>query len=476
MLNIFLFIYLMSRASNDGKQPVASPPSDHTGFLHKRGHLNTAFKRRFFVLTGAKLSYYEDVTAAHRGRSRGSVTVTRVRHLRPGEGAAMVDDGLLPSSLPFAFHFDTTEKKPFFVYADGMHEKLGWLRALLGIKATGNPHMLPTSCELEDLYREHVSNVVADLGHDFVVEPDGWRCVARGLERRRAGDFDAAQDAFREAANHAGRGDKGLALAALHESAKLHSQRQEYGDALTQFDAALAIAPPEATAPLKLQAAWCSWQIGRGDRAEQLYVTLLEEDPLHVHVLIDRARMAASLSRWSDAHGDLELAFAISSKHATSPELLNDAAVCLYELGRCSEALAMLGEAIERRDDLAAAYINRANVHRKLEALEAAMADHDRAVQLEPENALARGARGACHLHAGRLEAAFVDLEQALRLDPANEAAARNLEVARARQKDAERASGGALSPPPVASSRSASSRSSAGQGGSGASGWSDRA
>ena len=59
-------IYLMSRASNDGKQPVASPPSDHTGFLHKRGHLNTAFKRRFFVLTGAKLSYYEDVTAAHR--------------------------------------------------------------------------------------------------------------------------------------------------------------------------------------------------------------------------------------------------------------------------------------------------------------------------------------------------------------------------------------------------------------------------
>ena len=39
----------------------------------------------------------------------------------------MVDDGLLPSSLPFAFHFDTTEKKPFFVYADSMHEKLGWL-------------------------------------------------------------------------------------------------------------------------------------------------------------------------------------------------------------------------------------------------------------------------------------------------------------------------------------------------------------
>ena len=111
----------------------ASPPmvGDHSGFLHKRGHMNTAFRRRFFVLRGASLTYHENEQAASRGRSRGSVTVCSVRHLRTGEAEPLVqDDGLPASHLPFAFGFETVERKPFIVYADSMQEKLAWLRAL----------------------------------------------------------------------------------------------------------------------------------------------------------------------------------------------------------------------------------------------------------------------------------------------------------------------------------------------------------
>ena len=58
----------MSFKRSDASSVAAPPPCDHSGFLHKRGHMYTAFKRRFFVLTGAKLSYYEDIASASRRR------------------------------------------------------------------------------------------------------------------------------------------------------------------------------------------------------------------------------------------------------------------------------------------------------------------------------------------------------------------------------------------------------------------------
>ena len=43
----------------------------------------------------------------------------------------VADDGLPTSHLPFAFHFETAERKPFFVFADSVMAKLEWLRVLL---------------------------------------------------------------------------------------------------------------------------------------------------------------------------------------------------------------------------------------------------------------------------------------------------------------------------------------------------------
>ena len=93
-----------------GRATINSATGDHIGWLQKAGHIKKDFKRRFFILRGTRLSYYEDRTAANKGRCKGEVTVLSVRHLREREN---LDVRL--ALRPLAFYFDTVEKKPFVV-------------------------------------------------------------------------------------------------------------------------------------------------------------------------------------------------------------------------------------------------------------------------------------------------------------------------------------------------------------------------
>ena len=74
-----------SHGATDYGGPMADAV-EHKGWLQKQGHVNKDFKRRYFVLKGAKLSYYEDVAGYNRNKSKGSVTVTvSYTHLRAHE-------------------------------------------------------------------------------------------------------------------------------------------------------------------------------------------------------------------------------------------------------------------------------------------------------------------------------------------------------------------------------------------------------
>ena len=479
-------------------EPPSSPqaaPAEHSGFLHKRGHVNTAFKRRFFVLRAARLTYYEDEAAAVRGKSRGSVTVRRVRHLRQGEAEPLVhEDGLPASHIPFAFRFETAERKPFFVYADSMDAKLSWLRALHQASRLGGGSVpsspmpgSPTSSfaasaaaaaspesgggisashhsssGVEDEYREHVSAVEAGL-EATLGEPLGWRCVADGVAHARAGRDAEAEVEFNVALGHVGSSSatagpltpgsgsfsrrassckEPVELAALHESGKVHCAARRYADALTRFEDALRVAPPKVSRPLRLQCAWCSWQLGRHAHAEQLYAALLEEDPTCRHTVLDRARMHLGRARWRDARTDLDLVLAMDAstgvKGAPTAELLIDRAVCCYELGEGAEALATLTRAVQLLSGggasetlvRARALVNRGNAHRLLEQVGAAIDDYTAAMLADPKCAEALNNRGALKLHQGELSEAVKDLAGALRLQPQYEVAARNLEAA----------------------------------------------
>ena len=252
-----LLLHMVDARSGFRREPVApSIDADHSGILFKRGHMNKKFKMRFFVLCGTRVSYFESRDAAGKGRApNGRVTVCKVRHLRPEEGNAMEEDGLTRARLPFAFHFETLEKKPFVCFAESMQEKLSWMRALLlatnsptaafatsagsvntsshrtssggshrfeGIGSggssppssprsygvgssshapvTGTPFELGgdfggvTSACVEDLYREHVSAVL--VGGDALESLDcinAWRTISEGLNSLAMGAAQAAE-------------------------------------------------------------------------------------------------------------------------------------------------------------------------------------------------------------------------------------------------------------------------------------------
>ena len=454
-----------------------SRPADLAGYLHKRGHVNTAFRRRFFVLRGSRLTYYEDEAAADRARSKGSVNVTRVRHLRPGEAEPLVvDDGLPASHLPFAFHFETTERKPFFVYAESTASKLEWLLALhqarlrggaasTGVNASaassassaspwgpgggGWPQhggAMGTMAAVEDTYREHVSAAEAGL-EATLGEPVAWRHLADGVAHARAGRVADAEAAYAAALTD---GDaegpsrrsvckEPVALAALHESGKLHCAHGRYLEALGCFERAVALAPPEAARALRLRVAWCSWQLGSHEKAEALYTSLLEVHPVCAHTLLDRARMRLHLARWVDARTDLALVVTMGGAAA---DVHNDLGVCHYELNEPTEAISALARAVEAAAAAgnvpthANALANRGNAYRALLQVDEAMADYNASLALGAGTSAGTTAqvlnnRGALLLFEGRYAAAIADLEEAVRLQPSYDVAVRNLEAAR---------------------------------------------
>lgn len=458
--------------------------ADLSGYLHKRGHVNTAFRRRFFMLRGAKLTYYEDELAADRGRSKGSVTVARVRHLRPGEAEPLVvDDGLPASHLPYAFHFETVERKPFYVYAESTAGKLEWLRALH--QASSRRSVLPASAgaasvsspsrsagsgssahavgstTVEDVYREHVSAAESGL-EGTLSEPVAWRHVANGVVHAREGRASEAEAEYAAALADEDSGGKSpsrrsvykepVALAALHESGKLHCACGRYEEALSRFERAQALSPPEAARAVRLRCAWCVWQLGRLTQAEQMYVALLEELPICAHALADRARMRLHVGTWAEARTDLDLVVALGN---APPDVLNDLGVCLYELREPREAIRVLSHAIDdastAADHLtyAKALANRGNAHRAVLMHDEAMSDYDAAVVADPASGAALNNRGALHLLDGRDASAAADLEASLRVQPSLGIAARNLEAARAPGEGEEDTAEGGHEPPP---------------------------
>ena len=428
-----------------------------SGWLHKQGHaFNTDFKRRWFVLrANCKLSYYEDQAAASKGKGKGTVTITRVRHLRRAEGGTSLDT----TRAPTAFYFDTAEKKPFIVYADTVKEKLEWLQVLLAATRSSKPASAMSSgvdsC-VEDTYREQVSAVEA--GQTSALEPAAaaaWKAVSDGYMLSREGRIEEARAAYGRALQQSGHGQRPtskepVVVAALYETGKLLCEVQEYATALEQFEQVLAFVPPEVAGHVRLQCAWCHWQLGDGARSEAIYSQVLEHDPICWQALLDRARMYLSQGAWTEALPDLELVVHLGQ---VSAEMCNDLGVCYYELGDVARALESFNRAIHLDPGYAQSYTNRGNCYRKLAArdgtmIEGAEHDYSKAVELDPSNPKSYNNRGALLLKMCKYSEAFADFEHALELQPEYEVARRNLDVAherRAKQMDSAAARGAQL-------------------------------
>ena len=87
-------------------------------------------------------------------------------------------------------------------------------------------------------------------------------------------------------------------------------------------------------ADLHYQAARVALELGKYENAVRLYKDALEFDPVHLPALVEQARAAAGLERWSDAHELLSSALEVQRSLGRTPVEL---AETLHQMGRARE-------------------------------------------------------------------------------------------------------------------------------------------
>ena len=89
-----------------------------------------------------------------------------------------------------------------------------------------------------------------------------------------------------------------------------------------------------------------------------------------------------------------------------------------YELGQHTQAISDYTKAIELDPNYAMAYTNRGNAYRRLGQYTKAVLDYTKAIELDPKDADAYHNRGIAYIKLGQPTQAISDLNRALQLDP----------------------------------------------------------
>ena len=100
----------------------------------------------------------------------------------------------------------------------------------------------------------------------------------------------------------------------------------------------------------------------------------------------EQAEALYAASNWADA----EPAFAaLREEGPEDGNLIHDHAVCLFQLGRQMEALRELDRAVELEPDHPYRYASRAWIRAALKDVDGAIADYRKALELDPDDAIA---------------------------------------------------------------------------------------
>ena len=89
-----------------------------------------------------------------------------------------------------------------------------------------------------------------------------------------------------------------------------------------------------------------------------------------------------------------------------------------HDMGQYEAAIANYDTAIQLQPDYALAYYDRGNAKAKLKQYNTAIADYDTAIQLEPDNAKTYYNRAEAKRHLGQYKIAIWDYDSAIRLKP----------------------------------------------------------
>lgn len=141
----------MGEAAGSAPLTEAAPAAPlHSGWLHKRGHLNPKYKKRWFVLTDSlKLSYYEAPGDPGRNKPKGEVRPSLPQPVQGvGQRRRCLDGGLCSPALSAPSVF--TRSAGFRPIAPSYSRALALpAAAVSGNQPPPTPHpspMLPVRC------------------------------------------------------------------------------------------------------------------------------------------------------------------------------------------------------------------------------------------------------------------------------------------------------------------------------------------
>ena len=278
--------------------------ASHRGWLHKRGHMNTTYQKRYFLLHGAMITYYEGPDGALRGKSKGEPIVAKVAHVRPSQVSE-----LSAERASLAFSFESSEGKRFVVYAASPEDKLGWLQKLG--KVVGCGHGAENRVGVEKAYADLILGGESAAASD--ADPNApaaaWALIAKGARLvAETGKADEARVVLeRAAASATGNAASGVYVCSQYLLGKLLASKGMHAEAAAHLSKAAESAPQSCAQIIRLQQAWSLWHCAKYAEAAATYWTVLDDDVLCWQALVDRARMHLGQGQWAQALCDLAL-------------------------------------------------------------------------------------------------------------------------------------------------------------------------
>lgn len=180
----------------------------------------------------------------------------------------------------------------------------------------------------------------------------------QGQAATAGGDFKTAEKAFRQYLDHHAGGPRaGQACAQLGIALARQDQADRALEVFDRFSRQFGQnAPPELTAAVLYEKAWCLRSLGRTDDAAKTYHAMLEGRPeaaSNPHALVELAEIESAAGRYPAAIALLERLREMA-KHDDKSVSADVRAAGLYRLGLCSfeageheKAAALLGEFVE---------------------------------------------------------------------------------------------------------------------------------
>eukprot|EP00929_Paragymnodinium_shiwhaense_P083678 TRINITY_DN4467_c0_g1_i1.p1 TRINITY_DN4467_c0_g1~~TRINITY_DN4467_c0_g1_i1.p1 ORF type:complete len:638 (+),score=128.32 TRINITY_DN4467_c0_g1_i1:102-2015(+) len=201
--------------------------------------------------------------------------------------------------------------------------------------------------------------------------------------------------------------------ATLRRSGDTRRRLGQFAEALTDFNAALALEPRSTIGLAGRAAVWKG--LKRPHDALVDFDQALALNSVNVAALIGRATARKEVGLGEQALEDLSMAIKLEPENASAWQLRGE---IKRKLGDLSGAVRDFDKCLRVNPEYAAALAGRGAAKKGMGHHDSAIADYNKAVSLEPRNPAILSGRGVTYLDVGRLQSAREDFGMARRLLP----------------------------------------------------------